>query len=443
MSRTLTFEYVLTPKGVERGRRLTVNAAGFIERIEAVEQGPWDGAFAVAGMPNAHSHCFQRALVGARESASADSFWSWRDTMYRIANTLEPEGMYRIALRAFRDMLAAGFTSVGEFHYVHHPLDKTTGGRSWDEARRFEMVDAVREAAREARIRLTMLPALYQRGGFDKAALPEQQRFLHESLEDFGRLLQHLSDGYCGVAPHSLRAVPLALLPKVVDTADAVLGPQSPIHIHISEQMREVEECRAHHGRTPIQCLADTVALSDRWNLVHATHATPEEIEIILASGANLVLCPLTEAYLGDGVFPLAPFAERGGRFAIGSDSNARIDAAEELRLAEFGQRLTLQRRGVLGGAEGLGVGLWRGATEVGARSLGQPVGAIEVGRYADIVVLDTNKPVFEGVPAANTLDAWIISGDGRHIADVYVGGEKVTLHETPAAAARSVWGAI
>ena len=416
MPRQLSFEYVLTNAGLERGRRITVDAQGRIASIETVSAGSWDAAFVIPGMPNAHSHAFQRALTGVRETAATDSFWSWRDTMYRIANSLDADDLYVVALRAFGDMLRAGFTSVAEFHYLHRDLNGAPTA---------EMALAIRAAARDAGIRLTLLPVLYQQGGFNRPPAAAQRRFVHRSLDEFARLLEQLAGEPCGVAPHSLRAVPLEVLPDLVALADDLLGPRSPIHIHVSEQRQEVIDSCERYGLPPIECLARTIRLDERWNLVHATHAEPQELDLIISHGPTLVLCPLTEAYLGDGLFPLARFAARGGVFAIGSDSNARIDAIEELRLAEYGQRLHEGRRGLLARDEGLGSTLWNQAANAGARALGQSVGTFEVGAFADLVALDLDDPLFAGVSAQQVLDAWIIGGSAAQIAAVYVGGER------------------
>jgi formimidoylglutamate deiminase len=416
MPRQLTFEYMLTDAGVERGRRMVLDDEGRIAAIETAATGPWDGAFVIPGMPNAHSHAFQRALAGVRETATSDSFWGWRETMYRIANALDADDLYVIAVRAFADMLRAGFTSVAEFHYLHHGLNGAPTA---------EMALAIRAAARDAGIRLTLLPVLYQQGGFNRAPTAAQRRFVHRSLDEFARLLEQLAGEPCGVAPHSLRAVPLEVLPDLVTLADDLLGPRSPIHIHVSEQKQEVIDSCERYGLPPIECLARTIQLDGRWNLVHATHAEPQELDLIISRGSTLVLCPLTEAYLGDGLFPLARFAARGGVFAIGSDSNARIDAIEELRLAEYGQRLREERRGLLAHDEGLGSTLWTQAASAGGRALGQAVGALEVGAFADLVALDLDDPLFAGVAPQQVLDAWIIGGSGAQIRAVYVGGER------------------
>jgi formiminoglutamate deiminase len=431
MPRQLTFEYMLTDSGVEPGRRLRLDDQGRIAAIEAANAGPWDAKLVIAGMPNAHSHAFQRALTGVRETAATDSFWGWRETMYRIANALDADDLYVVALRAFAEMLRAGFTSVAEFHYLHHDL----GG-----APTADMALAIRAAARDAGIRLTLLPVLYQQGGFGQPPSAVQRRFVHRSLDEFARLLEKLAGEPCGVAPHSLRAVPLEVLPELVALADDLLGSRSPIHIHVSEQRQEVIESCERYGLPPIECLARTIQLDERWNLVHATHAEPQEVDLILSRGPTLVLCPLTEAYLGDGLFPLARFAARGGSFAIGSDSNARIDAIEELRLAEYGQRLNERKRGLLARDEGLGSTLWNQAGKAGARALGQSVGRIEVGAFADLVALDLEDPLFAGVSVQRALDAWIIGGSAAQIAAVYVGGERRVERgepERPDAAAR------
>jgi formimidoylglutamate deiminase len=315
-------------------------------------------------------------------------------------------------------MLRGGYTTVGEFHYVHRPRGGAHGS---------EMALAVREAARDVGIRIVMLPVWYQRGGFGRDPAPEQMAFVHPSLDDFVDLLQSLRDQPCGIAPHSLRAVPLATLPELVTLANSVLGERAPIHLHVSEQPLEVVECYKAHGRPPIQCLAETVELDARWSLVHATHAEPHEVAILKDREPNLVLCPLTEGYLGDGFFPFEAFG--AARFAIGTDSNACIDAIEELRMAEYGQRLKHMRRIALAGDGDLGGSLWQRTCAAGARALAQPIGALAPGVFADITVLKTSDPLFAGVPAPRMLDAWITGGSAAQIESVYVGGQRRMDH--------------
>jgi formimidoylglutamate deiminase len=415
MTSSLSFEYLVTPEGLERSRRLEIDANGVIVAIEPTGA-PYDGVFAIAGMPNAHSHAFQRVLVGVRDAGDAGSFWTWRDAMYAVASRITPEQLEVIAGQAFSEMLVGGYTSVAEFHYLHHLPDGHRG---------FEMAHAIIAAARTAGIRLTLLPVLYQRGGFERPALAEQRRFIYETVPEYLEFVRALR-GRCplGIAPHSLRAVSFASLRALSDAMAKWDGGTPPVHIHISEQRREVEECRQFHGRSPIEALSQEVALGPQWHLVHATHATPHEIDLIRASGANVVLCPLTEAQLGDGFFPAADYCAAGGRFAIGSDSNARIDAVEELRLAEFGQRLRLERRVRLGGAAP-GDSLWSRAANCGGLALGQKTGALALGYFADVVVLNHEAPIFAGLAPECWLDAWLLAASAAEISHCYVGGER------------------
>jgi formimidoylglutamate deiminase len=419
MSRDLSFEHILTPGGIERHRRIRFDRDGLITAIEPGDPaGPFDGWLALPGMPSAHSHAFQRGLAGHGEAAhGADSFWSWRDAMYRLAGGLDADALYRVAWRTYREMLAAGFTSVAEFHYLH---------RRADGERATECIEAVINAASDAGIRLAFIPVFYQRGGFGQPAGPGQARFLHHDVEDFLTLVVMYSRHCAGVAAHSLRAVPLEMLEDMALGAREVLGADCPIHIHVAEQPAEVEACLAASGRRPVQLLAETVELGPAWSLVHATHADAAERATIIASGATVVLCPLTEAYLGDGLFPAAEFAAAGGRLALGTDSNVRIDAAEELRWLEYGQRLLTGRRACFADGDGLGASLWRRMAGGGAAALGMPVGAIEVGGCADIVTLDRESPVFAGAEGPHrALDALVTAGDGRCFENAWIGGHR------------------
>ncbi|MGH8378426.1 MAG: formimidoylglutamate deiminase [Gammaproteobacteria bacterium] len=420
MQTRLTFKHVLTAGGLRRDQTLVVGAAGLIEDFEPA-RGASDGFLALPGMPNAHSHAFQRALSGFGEQANAnDSFWSWREAMYRLANRITPEDMFVIAREAFLDMLRGGFTSVAEFHYVHHMPDGRPGP---------EMARAVIEAARAAGIHLVLLPVFYQTGGFNTPPSDYQRRFVHASIEDYCRLLQELRGVKLGIAPHSLRAVPPEVLPKLIKSVESLSVGAWPIHIHISEQQREVEECMAVFGANPIELLAHTVELNQRWNLVHATHATAAERSLIFNQDATVVLCPITEAYLGDGLFAAEEFTHTGGRFAIGSDSNCRVDVVEELRWLEYGQRLRRQQRARLATDTGLGAVLWERACNGGAVALAEPVGALAVGRRADLVVLDEQASPWLGHDLDTLLDAFIIGGSRHDIAQVYVGGKRVVDH--------------
>lgn len=421
MPSRLTFNYVLTPQGLRRDQTLVVDAQGLITAMEPADRRAYDGFMALPGMPNAHSHAFQRALSGFGEQARGDdSFWSWRDAMYRLANRITPEDLFVIARTAFHEMLYAGFTSVAEFHYLHHLPDGRPGT---------QMAQAVIEAARAAGIHLVLLPVFYQKGGFNSPPAESQRRFVHASIEDYARLLHELRGVPLGIAPHSLRAVPPADLPRLLEAAAQVLGSEFPIHIHISEQQREVEECQAIFGVRPIELLARHVGLNRRWNLVHATHASDVERELIVRHDARVVLCPVTEAYLGDGLFAAEEFARAGGHFAIGSDSNCRIDAVEELRWLEFGQRLRRQQRARFATTRGLGANLWQRAASGGAAALMQPIGEIAPGKRADWVVLDEQAAPWLGHGAETLLDAFIVGASRRDIAQVYVGGQRMVDH--------------
>lgn len=425
MPQKLVFKHILSPNGIRHNQAVLIEK-GRITAITPADDradGPGDGYLALPGMPNAHSHAFQRALSGLGEARRGkDSFWSWRAAMYRLANAITPEDCYAIARLAFADMLRGGFTGVAEFHYLHHLPDGTPGP---------QMGQAVIEAARSVGLPITLLPVFYQCGGFGQAALPEQRRFVHADSAAYLRLLEQLAATGVplGIAPHSLRAAPAEVLPELVQSAATLLGAQHPIHIHIAEQTAEVEACLAAHGKRPVELLGDSVALNARWNLVHATHITPEESAVIAGSGARVVICPVTEAYLGDGLCPADAFVAQGGRLAIGSDSNCRIDALEELRWLEYGQRLRVQARARFANADGVGAPLWQHAVTAGAAALGHDAGGITVGAPADFVVFEENAVPFLGHSERSLVDALLINGSARDIAAVYVGGRRVIEH--------------
>ena len=412
----LHFRHVLTPVGWVRDQAIVVDAGGRVVGLED-SAGPWDGTLAVPGMPNAHSHVFQRALAGRGEARHGDdSFWSWREAMYGLAARIDAEALYAIARQAYGEMLAGGFTSVAEFHYLHHGVDGSRGP---------ELAEAVIRAARDTGIRLRLLPVLYQRGGFGSPAGAAQARFVHERLEDFLVLLETLRGHAPGLAFHSLRAVSPDTFASTLNAVRRLLGPDIPVHVHIAEQRREVEDCLAARGRTPIDMLFEAVSVDPHWSLVHATHASREELEAVSASGATVVVCPLTEAYLGDGLFPGSEYLGDGGHVAVGSDSNARIDAVEELRWLEYGQRLEYEARARFANASGLGAPLWSRAAAGGSRATGLPVGSIAPGRAADFLVLEPGASALLGHPPDNWLDALLVGGSRHDIGAVYVGGKR------------------
>ncbi len=415
MSR-LQFRYLLTPGGWARDQAVVIDGEGRIEAIEDAA-GPWDGTLAVPGVPNAHSHVFQRALAGRGESRHGeDSFWSWREAMYALAARIDTEDLYVIARQAYGEMLASGFTSVAEFHYLHHAVDGARGP---------EQAEAIVTAARDSGIRLRLLPVLYQKGGFGRPAGAAQARFVHERKEDFLRLLDQLKGHAPGLAFHSLRAVAPDTLAETLADVRSLLGGDIPVHIHIAEQQREVEDCMEATGHSPIDALLDVVDVDEHWSLIHATHPRGYELRAVRDRGATIVVCPLTEAYLGDGLFPGRDYLAGGGNVAVGSDSNARIDAVEELRWLEYGQRLNDQARARLADPSGLAVPLWQRAGAGGAHALGLPIGKAAPGAMADFVVLEPGKPALLGNEPEQWLDALVVAGSGADIAGVYVGGRR------------------
>jgi formiminoglutamate deiminase len=380
-----------------------VPAGGAIASIEtgvAARPGDERGAIAVPGVGNLHSHAFQRAMAGLAEArVGDDSFWGWREVMYRFVEVLTPEDVKAIATMAYVEMLECGFTRVGEFHYLHRPGD---------------MAGAIAAAAEESGIGLTLLPVFYAHGGFGGAdAGASQARFVH-SRDSYGDLVGRcrvligsLPDGVLGIAPHSLRAVTPDELAAILPLAG-----DGPIHIHVAEQVREVEECLAWSGARPVAWLLDHAPVDQRWCLVHATHMDAGETARLAASGAVAGLCPITEANLGDGVFPAETFLAAGGHFGIGTDSNVLIDAAGELRALEYAQRLAHRARNLVPREAGRSTGraLFDGALEGGARALGQADFGLKQGASADLVSLESDHPSLAGRSGDAILDSWIFA---------------------------------
>ncbi|MDE0335931.1 MAG: formimidoylglutamate deiminase, partial [Defluviicoccus sp.] len=349
------FDRVLTPEGWLAPGRIEIGGDGRIAAVGAGEGSERVGGIALPGMPNLHSHAFQRAMAGLTERAGpgADSFWTWRETMYRFVARLDPNDVEAIAAQLYCEMLKAGYTAVAEFHYLHHAPDGSPYG---DPA---EMAERVTAAARRTGIALTLLPVLYDAGGFGGAPTGgAQRRFANDADRLLGivetmRQRHGAEPGFrVGLAPHSLRAVGPESLADAVAGLDAMDGDAS-IHIHIAEQTREVEDCVAWSGRRPVEWLLDAHDVGPRWCLVHATHMTDGETRALAATGAVAGLCPTTEANLGDGLFPLQHYLETGGRLGIGSDSHVSVSPVEELRWLEYGQRLTSRRRNVAASPEG------------------------------------------------------------------------------------------
>jgi formimidoylglutamate deiminase len=379
---------------------------------------------AVPGLANVHSHAFQRAMAGLAEGPSAGcGFAGWRHTLYRFLRRLRPEDVEAIAAWVYLEMLEAGFTSVGEFHYLHHDRDGTPY------AEPAEMAGRIVAAAAATGIGLTLLPAFYAHGGCGGAPpQPGQERFLAD-LDGFHRLMEasaahaaRLPGTILGIAPHSLRAVEARELAVLV-----ARWADGPIHIHAAEQAGEVEECLLWSGARPVAWLLDAMPVDQRWCLVHATHMTSEECARLAASGAIAGLCPITEANLGDGIFDAVRFLADGGGIGVGSDSNIRISAAEELRTLEYAQRLRDCKRNRLS-ARGASTGrhLFDAARLGGARALARASGSIAPGQAADILILDPAHPALLGRCGDQLLDAWIFAGGDGIVSEVFAAGRRV-----------------
>ncbi|NUY02637.1 formimidoylglutamate deiminase [Paraburkholderia youngii] len=421
------------PEGWRRNVLLEWDARGTLSAVTPDRPEPPAGVPKAAGplmpgMPNLHSHAFQRAMAGLTEyrANATDNFWSWRDLMYRFAARITPEGLASVAQWLYIEMLKAGYTSVCEFHYVHHAQD---GQRYANQA---ELAQRVVDAAAASGIGITMLPVLYQYSGFGaRAPREDQRRFINtpESLLDLLGTLraarpEHAALRY-GVAPHSLRAVSEASLRALLGGIDA----SAPVHIHVAEQTAEVDACIETEGARPVQWLLDRFEVDSRWCLVHATHVDPHETLALARSGAVAGLCLTTEANLGDGIFPAHDYLDAHGRIGVGSDSHIGVDWRAELRLLEYGQRLTRRQRNVLASAQAPHVAdrLYAAALDGGARATGRAVGALQPGHRADWLVLDAAHSSI----AEHEREAWLSGvvfcehGD-TPIRDVYAGGIKV-----------------
>jgi formiminoglutamate deiminase len=425
---SLLFDHAFLPEGWARDVRVDIRD-GAIVRVEAGAKA--DGArhmpgIAVPGLPNLHCHTFQRAMAGLaeRRGPAHDSFWTWREVMYRFLGQLSPEDVEAITAFAYMEMLERGFTSVAEFHYLHHAPDGTPY------ADLGEMAARIAAAAAATGIGLTLLPSFYNYGGFGGAqAVPGQRRFLNNPdrflklVERSRTALAPLPGAQLGIAPHSLRAVTPATLRMVVEAT-----PEGPIHIHAAEQTKEVEDCLAWSGRRPVQWLLDEMRIDRRWCLIHATHMTGAETSRLARAGAVAGLCPLTEASLGDGVFNGLEFLEANGRFGVGTDSNIDIDAPAELRQLEYSQRLLHRGRNIMTTREGESTGrrLFTEALAGGAQALQRETGAIAAGKRADIVVLDDTHPDLVSARDDVRLDAWIFVAGRAAVRSVLVDGRQV-----------------
>ncbi|UXY11619.1 formimidoylglutamate deiminase [Kosakonia sp. ML.JS2a] len=421
----------LLPQGWANNVRITVSAQGMIGALESDSQ-PGDDdirleGFLVPGMPNLHSHAFQRAMAGLTEVVGdpADSFWTWRDLMYRLVDKISPEQLEVIASYLYIEMLKAGYTSVAEFHYLHHDR----GGKPY--AQRAELALRISQAAKTAGIGLTLLPVLYSYSGFGgQAASAGQRRFLHDT-EGYLALHETLTAQLAsepmqrtGLCFHSLRAVTPEQMQTVLDASPQ----KQPVHIHVAEQQKEVDDCVAWSGLRPVEWLYRHQPVDEHWCLIHATHVTPEETRMMAASGAVAGLCLTTEANLGDGIFPGADYLTRRGAWGIGSDSHISVSVTEDLRWFEYGQRLNQRRRNLLHLPDEPYIGnvLYQGALQGGRRALGQPIGQLATGERADMLLLDSRDPFLATAGDRERLNRWIFACAANPIKRVMTGGRWV-----------------
>lgn len=444
-------DHAWLPQGWARDVRFEIDGGDLLRGalLEAAPSSPRDGTeplgrWVVPGMPNLHSHAFQRAMAGLaeRRGDAQDSFWTWREVMYAFAGRVGPDDLRAIASQLYVEMLAAGYTHVCEFHYLHHQPD----GRPYGDPA--AMALAIIDAAQEAGIGLTLLPTLYMTGGFDGRPLGERQRRFAHDVDGFLRLVERLRMAESprvrvGIALHSLRAVPPSAMRAVLDgvaamapSRDGTPAVDMPIHIHIAEQIGEVQDCLAVRDARPVEWLLDNAPVDRRWCLVHATHLDERETTRLASTGAVAGLCPTTEANLGDGLFPLRAYLDEGGVIGIGSDSHISVSPVEDLRWLEYGQRLVTRHRNVSADLRTPSTGekLFAAALAGGAQAAGVATGWFEggdratrtLGPRADLLVLDETSPLLAGRDAAHLVDTWLFAGNTNLVRDVYVEGEKV-----------------
>jgi formimidoylglutamate deiminase len=427
-ARALFARHALLADGWQRDVLLEWDGQGSLSRVEAaavLPSGCAQAEYVLPGMVNLHSHAFQRAMAGLAEQAgsSEDSFWTWRELMYRFAGRITPEQMEAVAAQLHVECLRHGYTSICEFHYVQRDTDGALYANPAETALR------IAAAARQSGIGLTLLPVMYSYAGFGEQELKPTQRRFRTDPELVLRILDALEAQRgpqleVGAAPHSLRAVSGSQLRELAGG----LPKERPLHIHIAEQQLEVRQCLEATGARPVDYLMDQVDVDARWCLVHATHLSDGEVAAIASSGAVAGLCPSTEANLGDGLFPLAPYIAAGGVFGIGSDSHVSQSPVEELRWLEYGQRLMRQQRNIAVGEDCRDVGtyLWQQALHGGARASGRSVGKLEVGRRADLLVLDSAHPNLLGAEASEVLGRFLFCGNDNLVRDVLAGGQWV-----------------
>ncbi|AGP88899.1 formimidoylglutamate deiminase [Alteromonas mediterranea] len=424
---TISVKKALLPTGWAENVEIEIDSLGYIKSVSQdarFTSGSMIQGVLLPGMPNLHSHAHQRAMVGLAEAAglSKDSFWTWREAMYSYVSKVSPDQFQAIASQLYIEMLKNGYTNVAEFQYLHHD----TNGQPYQNVAEISLRCV--NAAEEVGLGITVLPVLYGYSGFGgQKPLEEQRRFINEP-EQFMKIVNILQsyveknpNANVGIAPHSLRAVTKETLSLVLDNFKS-----GPVHIHIAEQIPEVEASLAWSGKRPVEWLFDNFDIDSRWCLIHATHLNDKELSQLATSKAVVGICPTTEANLGDGIFPAEEFVAKGGSFGIGSDSQVSVNPTEELRWLEYAQRLIKNERNVLAPKPNVSTGesLYLSALSGGAQACARNIGAIEAGKRADFVILDDSNPRLFGRDEKSLIDSWIFGCSDNPVKDVFVGGK-------------------
>ena len=423
------FKALLENSGWLENAVVTLDEKG---KIISVSQEETPGAvfidgYALPAFQNAHSHAFQYAMAGlAENNAGSDDFWSWREAMYSLALNLDPDEMKTIAAMLYAELVRHGYSNVAEFHYVHHDKNGEPYGNL------ATIGEALIEAAREAGIKITLVPIFYQKGGFGVEPNERQRRFISKTFEDYARLFEasakaceKYENANAAVGVHSMRGVEAKDILRVCGE----LPQNIPFHIHVSEQLKEVEDCLQFLGKRPVEWLLENCDLNERFHLVHATHLTETETEKLAKTGANVVLCPSTEGNLGDGIFPLRSYQDFGGNWSIGTDSHIGLNPFEELRLLDYGQRLTSHKRNTFG--ENGGLFAINEATVSGRKAMNNfQKEFFAVGADFDACVIDAEAPLLENVKLENLASAIVYTVDASQIYGTFVAGKLVEKDE-------------
>lgn len=415
------FEGLLQGKQWIEPAYVTVSKSGKVKSIENSYSGNIPvynlQGYALPGFQNAHSHAFQYAMAGLAErhktNGTADDFWSWREAMYNLALQISPDQLESIAAMLYSEMLRHGYSHVAEFHYLHHDIN----GAPYDNLA--EMGQRLVSAAKKTGINITLIPIFYQKGGFGKEPSPHQKRFISSTVKDYIHLLeasevacQSYKGARLGIGIHSLRGVEGEAIKEI---ANYNKTKKLPFHIHISEQIKEVEECVAFYGKRPVEWLLDNVDVDESYHLVHATHLTGNEVERLAKSKANVVLCPSTEGNLGDGIFPLLDFQRYGGNWSIGTDSHVGLNPLEELRLLDYGQRLISHKRNIFSDENEGDSALYalKKTYFSGAKAMGRKVNSFfEVGKKFNATIYKKNSPLLSVTSSENRACTLLYSSD-------------------------------